>query len=241
MGGALSLIKTDFEQLEKRILPRYPLCYLTFKEVQSSEKRVFQVKEISLTGMQLCLKNGDLNYKEDDVINGCLHWIGQSLDSKCHVKWIRGNLVGVAFVGGEDFQKTVSAFMSPQNMASHMRPIPFQELDYEIPTDLETWLRADGPADIFIWKYKDEALSKFQLILMSHFVEWEDGKGLLTGTVKTQRSLDLPLAEQDEVVFKVDETLDIDKLKFATDVLSKIGDDKLDLSSKNFLVRKLKG
>jgi hypothetical protein len=191
--------------------------------------------------MQLCLKNGDINYQLGDAINGCLHWIGQSLNAGGHVKWIKGHRVGVAFSGGDDFQKTVSVFMSAENIASHMRPIPFQELDYEIPTDLETWLRADGPADIFIWKYKDEALSKFQLILMSHFVEWEDGKGLLTGTVKTQRSLDLPLAEQDEVVFKVDEKLDTEKLKLAIDVLSKIDDNKLDISSKNFLVRKLKG
>ena len=50
MGG-LSLIKTDFEQLEKRVLPRYPLCYLTFKEFQTKEKKVLKLKKFQ---QQVC-------------------------------------------------------------------------------------------------------------------------------------------------------------------------------------------
>ena len=238
MGGGLSLIKTDFEQLEKRVLPRYPLCYLTFKE---TEGRVFEVREISLTGMQLCLKNGDIEYGEGGPIKGSLHWIGQNLDIQGEVRWVKGNRLGLSFEGGESFSKIVGLFMSPENIATHMKAIPFLELEYEIPANLDLWFRADGPADLFIWKYNDEALFKFQIILMNYFVEWEDGVGLITGTVRTQRSLDNPLSEQDEVVFKVDEQRVESKLQFARDVVTNISEEKLDSTIKNFLTRKLRG
>ena len=240
MGG-LSLIKTDFEQLEKRVLPRYPLCYLTFKEFQTKDKKVYEVKEISLTGMQLCLKNGEIPYENDDSLEGCLHWVNQSLELKGQVKWVRGNRFGVAFQGGDPLYETIQAFMSHENVARNMKPIPFLELDYDIPNDLNLWLRGDGPSDLFLWKYKDEAISKFQLILMNNFIEWEDGKGLMTGTVRTQRSLDMPLSEKDEVVFKVDEGQDESKVQFAIDVVSKLGTDKLEKDGQDFIMRKLRG
>jgi hypothetical protein len=240
MGG-LSLIKTDFEQLEKRVLPRYPLCYLTFKEFQTKEKKVYEVKEISMTGMQLCLRDGDVHYKNMDVLEGCLHWIGQSLELKGEVKWVKGNRLGVAFQGGEPLQETVRSFMSPSNIAKNMKPIPFLELDYDTPNDLNLWLRGDGPSDLFLWEYKDEAISKFQLIIMNHFIEWEDGKGLTTGSVLTQRSLDMPLSEKDEVVFKVDEFQDDQKIQFAVQVISELGENKLEKESQDFIMRKLRG
>ena len=240
MGG-LSLIKTDFEQLEKRVLPRYPLCYLTFKELQTDDKKVYEVKEISLTGMQLCLKNGDISYNNEDILEGCLHWVGQSLNLKGQVKWVRENRLGVAFQGGGSFVDTIRSFMSHENVAKNMKPIPFLELDYDIPNDLNLWLRGDGPSDLFIWKYKDEAISKLQLILMNTFIEWEDGKGLMTGTVRTQRSLDIPLSEKDEVVFKVDEVQDDVKIQFAMKVVSELGTDKLEKEAQDFVMRKLRG
>ena len=240
MGG-LSLIKTDFEQLEKRVLPRYPLCYLTFKEFQTKDKFVYEVKEISRTGMQLCLKNGDIPYENEDALEGCLHWVGQSLELKGLVKWIRGNRLGVAFEGGDPLHETIRSFMSHENVARNMKPIPFLELDYDIPNDLNLWLRGDGPSDLFLWKYKDEAISKFQLILMNTFIEWEDGKGLMTGTVRTQRSLDMPLSEKDEVVFKVDEGQDESKVQFAIQVVSQLGTDKLEREGQDFIMRKLRG
>lgn len=240
MGG-LSLIKTDFEQLEKRVLPRYPLCYLTFKEFQTEDKKVYEVKEISLTGMQLCLKNGDIPYDSEDTLEGCLHWVGQSLELKGQVRWVKGNKFGVSFQGGEALYDNVRSFMSHENVAKNMKPIPFLDLDYDIPNDLNLWLRGDGPSDLFIWKYKDEAISKFQLILMNSFIEWEDGRGLMTGTVRTQRSLDMPLSEKDEVVFKVDEVQDDSKIQFAMQVVSKLGEDKLEKESQDFVMRKLRG
>ena len=75
---------------------------------------------------------------------------------------------------------------------------------------------------------------------MNYFIEWEDGKGLTTGTVRTQRSLDMPLSEKDEVVFKVDEAQDDEKVQFALQVVSEIDEDKLEKEGQAFIKRKLR-
>ena len=57
--------------------------------------------------MQLCLRDGDVQYKDADSLEGCLHWIGQSLEIKGEIKWVKGNRFGVAFQGGEPLYDTV--------------------------------------------------------------------------------------------------------------------------------------
>ena len=57
MERHLSLIKTDYQEMEKRVFPRFPFGLMMFRE-SSSEKKVFEVKDISLTGMQISIKDG---------------------------------------------------------------------------------------------------------------------------------------------------------------------------------------
>ena len=59
MARHLNLVQSDFEQLEKIVFPRFPFCYLTFK-CDEYDTHVFEVKDISQTGMQLALKNGEV-------------------------------------------------------------------------------------------------------------------------------------------------------------------------------------
>ena len=74
MERRFNLIKSDFEKHEKRVLPRFPFCYLTFKSDETS--RVYEVKDISYTGMQLALKDDEHNFKEDSALKGHIHWLG---------------------------------------------------------------------------------------------------------------------------------------------------------------------
>ena len=101
MNRHLSLVESDFEQLEKMVLPRFPFCYLTFK--CQKQDLVFEVKDISYSGMQLGLKNGDITLKPQEEIQGSLHWQGKNCDILGTVKWQREKRVGVEFV----FQKKV--------------------------------------------------------------------------------------------------------------------------------------
>jgi hypothetical protein len=56
MPKHLQLVESDFETIEKKKLPRFPFCYLTFKP-HDYQEHVFEVRDISHSGMQLELKN----------------------------------------------------------------------------------------------------------------------------------------------------------------------------------------
>ena len=83
MERHLNLIKTDFEQTEKRIFPRFPFSYLTFKSSNDgANKHVFEIKDISYTGMQLCLKDGGHDFTPGNTIGGTVHWQKAALDNR---------------------------------------------------------------------------------------------------------------------------------------------------------------
>lgn len=57
------------------------------------------------------------------------------------------------------------------------------------------------------------------MIYLDVFVEWEDGKGLRSGKVVTKRDLDTPLVAEDEFVFKMDASIDAEKIMRAKSLL----------------------
>jgi hypothetical protein len=95
MERRFNLIKSDFEKHEKRILPRFPFCYLTFKADDTS--RVYEVKDISHTGMQLSIKDDQHTFAEEGSVKGSIHWLGKNLDIAGTVKWVTSNRMGVEF------------------------------------------------------------------------------------------------------------------------------------------------
>lgn len=104
MERHLNLIKTDYQEVEKRVFPRFPFSYLTFK-AGDSESKVFEVKDISFLGMQLCLKDGGHDFIPGTEIDGTLHWKGATLKALGNVKWVRGQQLGVAFTLDNAFEK----------------------------------------------------------------------------------------------------------------------------------------
>ena len=53
MEPQLNLIKNVSAKIEKRVFPRFPFSYLTFKGAHCAEGKVFEVVDISLTGMTM--------------------------------------------------------------------------------------------------------------------------------------------------------------------------------------------
>jgi hypothetical protein len=221
MENHLSLIKTGYQDIEKRVFPRFPFNYLTFK-AQNGVERVFAVKDISYTGMQLSLKDGGHPYKIGETVRGELHWRGAVLDLESQVKWVHGQRLGVEFDGGEAFEESIKSFLSIDNIIRGMRALHQSPMNLELPSDLEYWLQADGPVEIFIWTHNDHEISRFQLVMMDSFVEYQDGKGLKSGRVLTKRDLDTPLVQEDEFVFEMDETIDQERLAFAQQIVLKV-------------------
>lgn len=238
MARHLNLVQSDFEKLEKRVLPRFPFCYLIFKSENSNE-RVFEVKDISHSGMQLALKSGNSEERQGENLKGEIHWLGKSLKVQGSVKWAKENRLGVEFSGQQTQREAVDGFLKIENFASSLKPLHREELGLELPPKLKYWLRSDGPAEIFIWRHNDGELSKFQVLIMENFIEWKDTKGLQTGRVISKRDIDTPLISEDEFVFKLDEGIDDDKIEMAKKLLKNVDVDKLSQEALDFMLMKL--
>ena len=240
MERHLSLIKTDFLDLEKRVFPRFPFGFMIFKDIKS-QKMVFEVKDISLTGMQMAIKDGIHSYKIGDQIEGILHWRNSNLTLVAKIKWARGSHIGVAFDSSISFEDKMRKFLSFENIVSHILPLHLSEIEMDLPNNLKYWLKADGVLDLYVWEHSRLGASRFQIIMMEHFIEWEEGVGLKTGRVMTQRNLETPLFSEDEFVFQIDESVNVEKVEIALGVIRKLTDDHLPKEACEFLILKLGG
>ncbi|AUN98465.1 hypothetical protein C0V70_10180 [Bacteriovorax stolpii] len=240
MERHLSLIKTDYQELEKRVFPRFPFGFMIFKEA-SGAKMVFEVKDISLTGMQLSFKDGTHDYKVGSKIEGELHWRGINVSIKARIQWVREASLGLAFDSSISFEEKMRSFLSFDNIVSHIKPLHKTDMSIDLPNNLMFWLKADGVLDLYVWEHASAGISRFQILMMEHFIEWEEGVGLKTGRVMTQRDLDTPLSLEDEFVFQIDDSVVAEKIEMALGVVRKISDDHLPTDAKEFLIYKLGG
>lgn len=244
MERHLSLIKTDYQEMEKRVFPRFPFGFMIFREESPSEKNsniVFEVKDISLTGMQLSFRDGIHNYAQGTTIVGNLQWRGSTVLIKGKVQWVREGSIGMSFDSSISFEEKMRTFLSFDNIVTHIKPLHKNELSMELPNNLKYWLKADGVLEIFVWEHTFSGISRFQVLIMEHFIEWEEGVGLRTGRIMTQRDLDTPLSLEDEFVFQIDEGAVQEKLEMALGVVRKINPNHLPIEARDFLVYKLGG
>lgn len=239
MANHLNLVESDFEALEKRILPRFPFCYLTFK-CAGSPDHIFEVKDISHSGMQVGLKNGEHNLEKDQKIHGNIHWNGQALEISGTVVWVTNMRLGIEFATSASNRESIDKFLSIDELAKHLKPVHMVDYGVELPARLKFWLRADGPVEVFVWKHNDGELAKFQVLVMENFVEWEDIKGLKTARVISKRDIDTPLINEDEIVFKIDPGLDDDKISRALRLINGVAQDHLPADVLEFLRLKLR-
>ena len=240
MEQHLNLIKTDYKEVEKRVFPRFPYNFLTFKDNASESEHVYEVRDISYTGMQLSLKDGGHNYRVGSKIGGEIHWRKAKLETFGIIKWVKDQRVGVAFEEkNENFSQEIQNFLGIDNILAGMRPVHLSPLTLELPANLKYWLRADGPFELFIWRHKDGEISRFQVIIMENFVEWEDCRGVKTGRVLKKRDLDTPLICEDECLFQMDDWTCQDKLGFASKIVGNIPSHFIPVDAIDFLKLKL--
>ncbi len=238
MARHLNLVQSDFEQLEKIVFPRFPFCYLTFK-CDEYDTHVFEVKDISQTGMQLALKNGEHQMNAEKLINGTVNWQGISIDVSAEVKWTTEKRLGVEFTHKPSHRESVNEFLSIQNFAKSLKPVHKMEFDFDLPVKLKYWLRSDGPVEVFVWQHSDGELSQFEVLMMENYIQWKDGQGLKTARIMSKRDIDTPLITEDEFVIKVDETIDDSKIDLACTLISHIKEDLLGQQCCDFIKMKL--
>lgn len=202
MDRHLSIV-THLDIQEKRILPRYPLCYLIFKA--QGQDHSYEVKNISMTGMQLELREETNPHCVGDELIGQLSWQGRRCSMRAEVKWVKSAKVGVQFnFPNEQARRDFQIFIDLKQIVASLKPLHELEVS-EKPSNLSCWLRADGPVELFIWRdLSGQFISQFQIIIFDQFIEWDHNSGLITGKVLSKRDLETPLFSEDEFIFSVD-------------------------------------
>jgi len=239
MSRHLNLVESDFEQLEKIILPRFPFTYMTFK-CSKKNAHVFEVKDISNSGMQLGLKEGEHNLKEKQKIHGFIHWGGDELEITGTIKWRTNQRIGVEFSTQASSRKQMDGLLELERIAGLMKPVHRLDYGVDMPGGLKYWLRSDGPVEIFVWNHSDGEMAKFQILMMEQFVEWEDIKGLKTARVMSKRDIETPLITEDEYVFKIDENLDDEKVERAFSLAKFVDSELMTDDAMDFIRLKLR-
>lgn len=237
MERKFNLIKSDFEKHEKRVLPRFPFCYLTFKPEGAG--RALEIKDISLSGMQVSTKDAENKLETDSPLKGSIHWQGKSLDIQGLVKWKTQGRMGIEFAKRREILEKVNQFLQTEELVKHLKPLHKVEGGLEIPNKLKYWLCSDGPVELFIWQHSDGELAKIQILFMEIFVEWEDGAGIKTGRILSKRNVDSPLINEDEWLFKIDTNVELEKLAKVKDLVELISTDLLPSEAKTFILRQL--
>ncbi len=238
MNRHLNLIKTEGNVSEKRTFPRFPFCFMTFKSEKEQDK-VYEITDISQTGMRLGLKSGSTDYQLHSDIKGIIHWYGKTLDIGGVVQWRETDALGVEFINNPIFRENIEKFLSIENLAQNFKSLHNSPMDLEIPNDLTIWLSTDGPVEIFVWSNRDGSVSKFQFILMENYLEWDMTKGLKTGTVISKKDKTTPLVSQDEYEFELELNNDELKIDFARDLLRPIDEQKIPNHIRDFILLKL--
>ena len=140
MERHLSLIKTDYQELEKRVFPRFPFGFMIFREESSTGetgKMAFEVKDISLSGMQISFKDGTHSYAQGTNIIGNLQWRGATVKVKGKVQWIREACIGLSFDSSISFEEKMRTFLSFDNIVSHIKALHNNELTLDLPNNLK--------------------------------------------------------------------------------------------------------
>jgi hypothetical protein len=242
MERHFNLIKNETGISEKRVLPRFPFGYLVFKSLKDQERsdaKIFEVKDISLTGMQISIKDGKHDYHKSSTFIGTIHWVGEEIEVHGKVKWVTPSRVGMEFDPGEKQAKDIGEFLNLEKTSKHLKKLHSPDYELELPGNLKYWVHADGPIDLFVWTHPDGEFKKFQAIIYETFVEWEDIHGVKTGRLISKRDLDTPLITEDEFIFAIDQEIDTFKEARALDFINLIPKDYLPEEVFHFLKVKL--
>ena len=238
---SLSLIKNDRIR-EKRVVPRFPLKTMAWK-CESISSHALLVKDISYTGMQIGCAGEVERLIIGETYKGILKWGGDHLELKGKVRWVKNEqgstVFGVEFDTSNGLAVELKNFLRIGQISKRMRLINRDDFSVETPSDLKYWLKSDGPGEIFFWQHRDGEFSKIQLLILDKLIEWIDGEGLKTGLLVENRNIESPLSPKEEILFDMDEQIDLESLQLARDLISDLPNELIPDNVMQFLRRKV--
>ncbi|MBI2520152.1 MAG: PilZ domain-containing protein [Bdellovibrio sp.] len=234
-----NLIKNQEQVFEKRVLPRFPFTFMAFRLRQVSCCKIFEVRDLSLRGAHIALKDGAVAVVNGEQLDGEIVWKGKKVPVSGKVIWVKGQSLGLEFCSTSTLENDLMELLSLENVAADFRPLHENPLQTDLPSNLKYWLKADGPAEVFVWQHNDGELARFQFLFLDHFVEWEDGRGIKTGRMVNVRDIETPLAPEDEFMFEMDGQVDHHKIGIACKMMDRIPNNYIPENTTQFLRMKL--
>jgi hypothetical protein len=233
------LIVSTGPEYDKRSLPRLPLKLVTFRP---DGRRAMAVNNISHKGMQLAVL-GESLLKIGQKISGELHWRHKRLRLTALVRWERESALGLEFILDSSSKLQLDHILGPSFMVQGLRHIHSDaHQDWNVgqwPQGLDIWLKGDGPVQLLVWRSSD-MITRFQCLILDHFIEWNEGEGLRTGTILWQEGLSVGMNEHEDIHFKLHaQGVDQEALSVARQMLEMIRPELLNDEMRSFLRIKL--
>ncbi len=241
MTFALNLITNEEGKIEKRVLPRFPLNYLTFKLSDDASKglNTFSVVDISETGAQLERKLGTIENKVGDKIQGNFRWHGHECNIAAEVMWVQDSRLGIRFDQSKESEAKIQNFLNISNFIANLRPLHSDKYNIKTPVGLKYWLQAEGPVEVFVWTDQSDAMTKFQIVLFKNVIEWTE-KQVRSGEVISKRNVESPLFDNEEIAFRFDNDLNDIQLQKARNFLDKLNNQLIDSEFLDLMKRSLR-
>jgi hypothetical protein len=124
-----------------------------------------------------------------DVYEARVRYLGEVYDLQARVAWKAETFVGFEIVeASRETLVFIRRILRPMEIASSLREV---DASFAAGSGL-MWLHGDNNSDLHIWRHAESgSLSAWQLLVDQQWIEWRDGEGLSTGTVKTAQTADL--------------------------------------------------
>lgn len=239
---------------------------ISSEERCSNLDSIFEVNDVSFTHLYIALRGGRHTYLTGDKICGKLRWHGQEIYIEGKVKWSTDNSIYITILehleqleqinqhmrgliqdvnyptSSNHATNDLKSFLSVHNVALGLKAIhqlQQSELSLDLPRFLKYWLHAGCLLEIFIWQHSNNEFSRFQIIFLGNFLEWEDGIGIKTGRTISKREIETPLSEEDEVTLSIDNKWDPHKLELFREVVKSLTSKHIPLTAIEFLLIKL--
>ncbi|MCO5142027.1 MAG: PilZ domain-containing protein [Oligoflexia bacterium] len=172
--------------IDQRTVPRFPLPKEKMKFVFEDFEKVFAVRDISLHGLGISLleMGESLLFPIGYECKAELSLGGAPFLVELRVSRVSAWSVGFIFQSvSDERQEEIQEFLDPFHIGSSMRLVDERAAPEAFFEGLSFWYHGDSGADLFLWNNKRGGVDRALFCLGQDFWEWEDQKGVSTGTM----------------------------------------------------------
>ncbi len=174
---------------ERRRRPRLSLTEEQFR--LGINGKVFSVADLSVDGLALrIIDSADLQvFPVAARIEGILKLRGAKHPVKVKVSRVSSGVIGGEFQElSPETRMALEKFLDPASLGSELKPIPASTASGGSGEGPTIWYHGPSGTDLLFWRSLDGQYRRFTLYVLGTFVQWDQERGLLTGTSRPTAS-----------------------------------------------------